>query len=504
VNGASREDSGWRVAVLTCVAAGLARLLVAAKTPLFPDETYYWEWSRHLAAGYFDHPPMVAWITALGCALFGDTPLGVRFGSVLMGTLASLALAASARRLAGGEGALLVAVVFAVMPLSAAGLVLATPDAPLFAAAAMTWYGVVRALEQPPRSRQSLLWWCVAGLTLGVAFISKYTSALLPIGILIACASHPSLRARLREPGPYLATAIAFAVFEPVLVWNARHQWISLAFQLGHGLSRSSGSVLGRELEMIGGQAALVSPILFVLCVAAVWRAVRAADAKSVARLLAVASTVIFLFFMYSATKRRVEANWPAPAYLPAILLLAVAHQAWRRTRTMRIAIGLAAVLTLVAYVNAFVPILPVPARRDPAARAAGWDELARVVSAAVGPESRAHVAADRYQDASELAFHLPGHPRAFALNLGGRPNQYDLWPDFAATARVGDDMLLVLDDVSGTPGQIASLAPHFSEVAHGDSARLERHGDLVKQFRLWRLRGWRGTWPGAELRSRS
>jgi 4-amino-4-deoxy-L-arabinose transferase-like glycosyltransferase len=505
VSATARERDGWRAAVLTCILAGLARLVIAATTPLFPDETYYWEWSRHLAAGYFDHPPVIAWITAFGCALFGDTPLGVRFGSVVMGTVASLALVASARRLAGGDGALLLALAFALMPLSAAGLVLATPDAALFAAAALTWYGVVRALEQPVASRASLEWWCVAGIALGVAFASKYTSALLPLAIVVACIVHAPLRMRLREPGPYLATLIAVVVFVPVLLWNARHDWISIAFQLGHGLTRASGSVIGRELEMIGGQIGLVSPVLFFLLAAAVWRALRNTGVRSIDRLLAVASIVIFAFFMYSASKRRVEANWPALAYLPAMLLLAGTHAAWRRARSMQIGLGVAALLTLVTYVNAYTPILPVPARRDPAARAAGWDGLARVVAERVRSDSAyVHVTADRYQDASELAFHLPDHPTVFTLNLGGRPNQYDLWPGFAASARVGDDMLLVLDDVEGTPAQIGLLRPHFSSIVREDSARLERGGDVVKQFRLWRLRGWRGTWPGAELRSRS
>jgi len=36
------------------------RLVVAASIPLVPDEAYYWVWSRALAPGYPDHPPMVA------------------------------------------------------------------------------------------------------------------------------------------------------------------------------------------------------------------------------------------------------------------------------------------------------------------------------------------------------------------------------------------------------------------------------------------------------------
>src|SRR5664279_3412169 len=61
------------VAVLTAV-----RLTLSAWMPLAPDEAYYWIWSRALAPGYLDHPPMVAlWIRA-GTAVAGDGPLGVR------------------------------------------------------------------------------------------------------------------------------------------------------------------------------------------------------------------------------------------------------------------------------------------------------------------------------------------------------------------------------------------------------------------------------------------
>ncbi|HEY0422416.1 MAG TPA: hypothetical protein VGC82_03740, partial [Rhodopila sp.] len=38
----------------------LIRLVMAAIVPLAPDEAYYWIWSRALAPGYLDHPPMVA------------------------------------------------------------------------------------------------------------------------------------------------------------------------------------------------------------------------------------------------------------------------------------------------------------------------------------------------------------------------------------------------------------------------------------------------------------
>ncbi|HTO65264.1 MAG TPA: glycosyl transferase, partial [Bradyrhizobium sp.] len=54
------------------------RLIAAAVTPLTFDEAYYWMWSKHLAGGYYDHPPMVALVIRLGTMLAGDTELGVR------------------------------------------------------------------------------------------------------------------------------------------------------------------------------------------------------------------------------------------------------------------------------------------------------------------------------------------------------------------------------------------------------------------------------------------
>ena len=51
-------------------AARAMRPVVAATTPLAPDETYYWVWSHALAPGYVDHPPMVAWLIGFG-HLFG-------------------------------------------------------------------------------------------------------------------------------------------------------------------------------------------------------------------------------------------------------------------------------------------------------------------------------------------------------------------------------------------------------------------------------------------------
>jgi 4-amino-4-deoxy-L-arabinose transferase-like glycosyltransferase len=503
-----RERRYWRAALLVTWLATLVRLLFAFRLPLFPDEAYYREWSLRLEGGYYDHPPMIA-------LLMAAWP-GLRFWPVIAGGVAGLATSAIARRIAGGEAAVRAAVVFALMPLAATGLVLATPDSPLLAASATGLYFVVRALQSPVRSRASLAWWSAAGVALGLAFTSKYTSILLPLGITAAVLMRPSLRARLREPGPYAACILATLVFLPVLHWNATHDWISFRFQLAHGLGTPKGSALGRELDLVGGQLGLVSPILFALMAGAVWRTLRR-PLDDVRFALAVVAVLSWVFFVYSATRRSVEPNWPAPSYIPGVALLAAvaATDGWRRW--LRRGVLLATVLVGVLYLHALVPILPIPARRDPLARNEGWDGLAKrvddaraaiAVSGDTGSARYRHrdggriaVGAERYQDVSELAFHLAGDgeagdPLVVCTCLRGRRNQYDLWPGFAQLAKPGDALILALDEREGVHESVAALAPYFTSATRGALAPLLRGSDTVSVRRLWILEGYRGGWP--------
>ncbi len=507
VAGAGRERrraTEWNLAVFVLAGAALVRLAFSALIPLFPDETYYWAWSRHLAAGYFDHPWGIAALIRGGIWLAGligiaPSPAAVRLLVIAAGFLASLFGAGIARRLGGDGAGLVAALVFAAMPLAAAGMVLATPDVPLLFATAAALYAVVRALQSPTRSTASLAWWTAAGIALGLAFSSKYTSILLPVGVTLAVLTRRGLRGRLAEPGPYVACVTAALVFLPVLVWNAHHGWISFGFQLQHGLGTPRGSPLTRELALIGGQAGLATPILLVLLAIAVWRGLRR-PAGDVHYMLAVVTLTAVGMFVVSALRKPAEANWPAPAYISAVPLLAVAGWGPSGRRWQAWGIGLAALVSAVVYVQAVMPVLPLPAPRDPIARSAGWRDLADAVAATrralAGDSVHVWVAGDRYQDASELAFHLPRRPVTFSLNLSSRPNQYELWPGFPQLARPGDDLVVVLDEVPQPHHTAVVLTPLFRSATKGPLVPLRRRdGGVASQRRIWIFRGWTGDW---------
>ena len=485
-----------RVALAIVLGAGAIRLALAAVIQPFPDETYYWDWSRHLAPGYFDHPPMIALAIRAGTILFGATPIGIRVVPVLLGIVAVLAGCVLAKHLGGDKGALRAAIVLACLPLAGAGLVLATPDAPLLCFSAIALVAVERAVAEATAPRAAILWWAIAGLAGGLAMASKYTGILLPVGVVLALAIVPALRKHFATAGPYLAVALASLVMIPVLRWNAAHDWISFRFQLSHGLGVVRGTGIQREGELLGGQLGLATPILFVMFVIVIARAWRT-SARPRERMLAIVATLIFAFFVYSAWRRPAEANWPALAYIPAVALLAATEGAlpWRRWLVAGCVLG--GVMVAGTYVQALGPVLPIAARKDPMARNAGFRKLGSRVTVIRDSLLLARkspiIAAQKYQDASELAYWIFDKPDVLSINTGYRANQYDLWPGLRDVTRPGSSLIVVGpadgadSSLAANPG-LAALAPHYHQVSLLGVMELGRGGSVRERKRIWLL----------------
>lgn len=509
-NGGEDETRAWRLALVVVLGAVALRLVLAGLVPLFPDETYYWEWSRQPAASYFDHPPAISAVIAFGTALFGDTRIGVRFGAILLSLVGSVAAIALARRLGGGQAALIAAAALAVMPMAAAGLLLATPDAPLLAAFAIGTWALVRAVEKEPGSMGEIGWWCATGLALGAALLSKYTAVLLPAGAALGFVLDPRLRRRLLSPGPWIGLGLGLAAFSPVIMWNAELGWPSFAFQLDHGLGGSASDAglaarllgtVNRELEYLGGQLGLVSPILFAMIGIATFGALRKGirgEGDSRQTVLAGIGLVVFGTFALSALRRHVEPNWPAPAYVAGVVLLASAAWQDRGRRWLKWGIWLGAAVVAVIYLQALMPVIPIDARRDPIAQGHGWESLAEVTDGARNELMAAgcpavHVATNRYQEASELAFHLPDHPSVFSLNVRRRSNQYAIWPGFEEMAAPGHCLVFVDIDDGWARQIVEDLGTRFGSTSEVGPTQRKRGRGVTADYRLWAFTGWTG-----------
>src|SRR5882757_3541705 len=148
-----------RGTILTVLALVLLRLVAAAYTPLTFDEAYYWMWSKHLAGGYYDPPPMVALVIRLGTLIGGDTEFGVRVASVLLALPMSWAVYRTAEILFGGRRVASTATILLNATMMAAvGTMIVTPDAPLLVASSFVLYALAKVLETGRGA-----WWLVVG-----------------------------------------------------------------------------------------------------------------------------------------------------------------------------------------------------------------------------------------------------------------------------------------------------------------------------------------------------
>lgn len=213
---ARRGSVRWRLAALGVLGYALALRLVYLGLPnLLPEEAYYWLYAQHLDIGYLDHPPMVAWLIALGTSALGKTELAVRFPALLCGLVGAVFVARLARNLYGEVASWVALMLFAALPFAFAMGFLMTPDAPLLACWAAALYFLERALlGERPRA------FVGAGIALGLGLLSKYTIALLVPAALCFVAFDERSRRWLLRPEPYAAALLAALIFSPVIVWK--------------------------------------------------------------------------------------------------------------------------------------------------------------------------------------------------------------------------------------------------------------------------------------------
>jgi 4-amino-4-deoxy-L-arabinose transferase-like glycosyltransferase len=413
----------WIAAIAIAAAAALLRAATFHGLDLYTDEAYYWLWSTRPAAGYFDHPPMVAWLVGLSSRLVPGE-LGVRLPFLLLGGLAVLFSALAAWEIERSERAVAGAALLAAgAPMLHLAGAMALPDGPLVAGAAASIWLLARARGTG---------WLWAGVAVGFALLSKYSAALLAPALVLLVAWDRELRRELGSPWPWLGGAVAVLLFAPNLLWNARHGWIAIGFQLAHGFR--TGTDPREFAEYLAAQLAGPGPVAAAL---GIWCAVRARSSPE--RRVAAVALLPLLVVTWSATRGKVEANWPALAY-PGLAALA---GAWLARRSPRVGLGLAGAQAALgaAVLLGFAAEMRAPrllagsvtVTRFHAGRGLGElarpaaREACRAIGDPPGCDRDPFVYPSSYQYAGHYAFYA-GWTRLGPAEE--RPSQLDLWND--------------------------------------------------------------------------
>lgn len=478
----SGERTARRLGCLILFATIALRLIAAASTPLMVDEAYYWTWSRQLAAGYYDHPPLVAYVIRLGTSIAGDTEFGVRFLFVLTAIPMSLAVYRAGVILLGSVPAGVTAAIMlnATMMVSA-GTLMASPDAPLMLGFALTLLALAKVWQSGKGA-----WWLLAGASVGLAMLSKLNGLVLGPAILLWLLAVRELRAWFVSPWPYLGGAVALAMFMPTLVWNAQHEWVSFIRQLSR--AAGGGGFQPKFLaELVGGQILLATPAVFLLGASGLFALLRRPVARPAAAWLIRAMVwPIAIYFALHALRGGVHPNWLAQIYPAFALAAAVAvHHVdwppvWQRLVDWSNRYGAIGGIALFAAV--FVQIDTgwlSGARKDPLAHmvAVGFRDTAAEIDRVRNDIGAGCVLTSDFGTTSWLAFYRPG----LCIVPG---NQRRRWDGVLTPGRdaLRGRFLFVATDL---PAGNYELANHFDVIRPLQRLTRTRAGTPIQSYEL-------------------
>jgi 4-amino-4-deoxy-L-arabinose transferase-like glycosyltransferase len=503
---------------------------------LFFDEAQYWDWSRHLAWGYYSKPPVIAGLIWLSTHLFGASVVGVKLLPMLLYPITSLLMVGLARALwptsSGVRTGAVAAALFLSLPMVGALGLFASTDAPLLLSWTLAGWMLWRA-----QVTNRMPYWLGLGLACGFGLMSKYTMAAFALTAVWTLWAVHGPRRGVWRPGPWVAAALALLIVSPNLWWNAHHGFPTMhhTAELTTQSGRDGG--LLSALEFVGGQVLMMGPVaLLAACWLAWQRRVMAKQAdlappsqwpassqmlqtsksaphrpaaRSSAYHLASVTSYRYLWAMSlpllvlalgQALYADANLNWAAPAMIGLTLLAAtllspplIPLAAPRPHRWLAIMLGSNLLLTAVVMHARDVAFDPLPHRLDAMWRMRGWTEAFADLAPAIDDPvvSGLPILADQRLLITQAAYNWRNHDvqTLYWNPKGTRNNHYELTQSLPD--RVGADVLLV-----STSAKPDAITQRFAIARELKSTVIQVSADRKIELHLFFLRGFLGYSP--------
>lgn len=368
------------------------------------DEVYYWMWSKQPALGYFDHPPMIAWLINLGTKIFPHQEIGLRLPGIILSAIATFLLWTTANR----PKPLLFWAVFYSIVLIQPYTFIATPDAPLFFSSALFFYCYKRYLNKDNYSNILFLAFAIAML-----LYSKYHGVLI---IFFTVISNLKL---FRKRSFWMVTLVSFIFFIPHLYWQYSNDFVSFRYHLLD--SHYTPYKIGITLEYIYGQLLLFGPITgwLIFFIAFTFK-----TNNTFYKALKTNAIGIMVFFLISTLGGDNEAHWTLIATIP-MLLLALFHfetsNKWEKLFYWGGCINFAILLVV-----RIIIISPLDEKISAFNLFNGWDKETEIIKQTT--QSYPVLFQDSWNKVARFSWYS-NDTRTAALSSGYNRNcQYDIW----------------------------------------------------------------------------
>ncbi len=260
----------------------------------------------------------------------------------------------------------------------------------------------------------------MTGIFAGALLMSKYTGVLLLVSLVLYIIIYK--RSLFRSKYLYVALILCFVIFSPVVYWNHMHDYLSFKFQLGHGISDEKIFSLNDLMKFVGAQLALfhplyLSPLLYFM--------IRDRDVLSPKKLFLVIPFIFPLgFFIYFSAFKHANAQWAAPAYISAAILLGsyLAQRDAKRLVVVAMSMTLVIIVLIKTPLGDLVPIV-----KNFKARAGKIDNFTtEIESLKLDIDSYDYILLDDYHG-TDVAYHFDKVDNLLVLSVA-RFSNFNIW----------------------------------------------------------------------------
>ena len=464
----------------------LGKFLLISFTMVIDDEAYYWFWGQYLALGYVEHGPFVAYFVRFFTFLLGDNGFGVRVGGVFGYFLLGIFLYRfgrdwqhqskpeenqSQKYFSSSHLPLIFTNLFWLLPFYFIFSVVLTTDTPmilfLFLSVGYYYKGFFY--------HKKYLY--IAGMLLGIAFLAKIASLFVALGIFGYVVFSRRRLEWLASKELWISFFLIALFYSPQVIWNAQNDFAFLTY---------AANVLDKKgsfhhwLELWIAQVLIYGPIFFglglYLLVKVMWNYIHAGkinlerrkDASMIEKkfYFAMTSLVGFIYLCYKSGTNKLEANWPAFAFVGIFYLVAMYFlENWHRF-AVRFAYygqqGLAlAFVSILLLQSTEKGILPLPLHLDITSRYYQYtvltDEFKSYYDASMKKDR--HILSSSYQLPSMINLYLKPKKDAICISRGNYhetmysfiyPDEVLIGKDFYVLLRSkGDKLLRCFEEVN-------------------------------------------------------
>jgi hypothetical protein len=488
-----KEDARYFKCLLYVIlGTTIFRLIYINILNLAPQEAYYWNYSRHLALSYLDHPPMLAYLIFLFTHLGSQSEFFVRVSCVLVSSVLTCLTYLIGKLLFDPKVGFFSALLLNCILIFSLGAIIATPDTPMIFFWVLSFYFFSKLILT-----QEKKWWYLWGMSTGLGLLSKYTAVFIVFSVFLYPVFSKQNRRWLLSKEPYLALILAILIFSPVIIWNAQNNWVSFLFQSSRRAKELASFSAWHFFGYLGAQIGVISPLVYVgLIYATIKSGIVGFKENNQKFLLCFFwSFPIILFFTLVATKYWVKMNWVSAGYFSAsISLVALFFQLkekgkkWVRTWGVS-ALIVSLIFVLLAHILPLMKVVPVSSSLD---TVTGWKELAQRVEWEKSKMREGTIVVGYgYKVPSEIAFYTS--LETYSNNIVGQNGlQFDFWSnpkDF-----LGKDAIFVYDQRERYKNP-ESLKNFFAAVEEKNPLKIYRGGKVLTTFHIFKCYEYKG--PG-------